>query len=121
ELDVESRLHRGIERLDRVVGKALGPQGRRVDAGSLVKIAVADRIGFHLGDLVFRVAKGAQGRRHCTVDDLEVATAGQLLELHQGKVGLDTGGVAVHDEADRAGGRDNGNLGVTVAMLFAEG
>ena len=54
------------------------------------------------------------------VDDLEVAAAGQLLELHQREVGLDAGGVAVHHQADGAGRRDHGGLGVAVAVLLAE-
>jgi len=35
------------------------------------------------------------------IDDLEVAAAGEFLELHQSEVRLDSGRVAVHDEADR--------------------
>ena len=58
--------------------------------------------------------------RHGAVDDLEVAAAGELLELHQREVGLDAGGVAIHDEADRAGRRDDGGLRVAVAVLLAE-
>jgi hypothetical protein len=55
------------------------------------------------------------------VDDLEIAAAGELLELHQREVGLDAGGVAIHDEADRARGRDDRRLGVAIAVLLAEG
>ena len=40
------------------------------------------------------------GRRDRGVDDLEVAAAGQFLELDQGEVRLDAGGVAIHDQAD---------------------
>ena len=46
--------------------------------------------------------------------------AGELLELDQGEIGLDAGGVAVHHEADGAGGRDHRRLGVAVAVLLAE-
>src|SRR6202022_4592033 len=44
----------------------------------------------------------------------------QLLVLDQGDVGLDAGGVAVHHEADRAGGRDYGRLGVAVAIEITQ-
>ena len=91
-----------------------------VDAGRLLERAVADRIGLDLGDLGFAVAERAQRLRHGAVDDLEVAAAGELLELHQREVGLDAGGVAIHDEADRAGRRDHGRLRVAVAVLLAE-
>ena len=81
---------------------------------------MADRINLDLGDLGFAVAERAQGLRHRAVDDLPVAAAGQLLELHQREVGLDAGGVAVHHQADGAGGRDHGGLCVAVAVAFAE-
>ena len=41
--------------------------------------------------------------------------------LDEGEVGLDAGGVAVHHEADGAGGGEDGDLGVAVAVLFAVG
>ena len=89
-------------------------------AGRLVEVAVADRIGLDLGDLALGIAERAQRLGHGAVDDLEVAAAGELLELHQREVGLDAGGVAIHDEADRAGRRDHRRLGVAVAVLLAE-
>src|SRR3712207_8658579 len=66
------------------------------------------------------VAEGAERIGHGPVDDLEVAAAGELLELHEGEVGLDAGGVAIHHEADRARGGDHGGLGVAVAVCLAE-
>ena len=55
------------------------------------------------------------------VDDLDHAAADELLVLDEGEVGLDAGGVAVHHEADGAGGREDGDLGVAVAVLLAVG
>ena len=66
------------------------------------------------------VAEHAQRFRHGAVDDLEVAAAGELLELHQREVRLDAGGVAVHHEADGAGRRDHARLRVAEAVLGAE-
>ncbi|MNI16182.1 hypothetical protein D3C73_695080 [compost metagenome] len=120
ELDVEGSLGGAVDRFDLLVRKALGLQCAGVDARSLVQIAVTDRIGFDLGDLAFCVTERAQGFRNRTVDDLEVTAAGKLLELHERKVGFDAGRVAVHDEADRAGRRDNGRLGVAVTVLFTK-
>jgi hypothetical protein len=120
ELDVEGRFQALLHRLDLLVGKALGPQGAGVDGGSLAHGAVAHRIGLDLGDLGFAVAEGAKRIGHRPVDDLPVAAARELLELHQGEVGLDAGGVAIHHQADGAGGRDDRGLGVAVAVALAE-
>ena len=120
ELDVEGRLQARLDGRELVVGEALGAERPGVDRRRLAHRAVADRVGLDLGDLGFAVAEGAQRVRHRAVDDLEVAAAGELLELHQREVGLDAGGVAIHDQADRAGGRDDGGLGVAVAVLLAE-
>ena len=54
-----------------------------------------------------RVAEAAQGPRDRLVDDGHVAAADQLLHLDQAEVGLDAGGVAVHHQADGAGGRQD--------------
>ena len=53
------------------------------------------------------VAEALQRPRDRLVDDLHGAAADQLLELHQRQVRLDTGGVAVHHEADGAGRREH--------------
>ena len=66
------------------------------------------------------IAEHAQRLRHRVVDDLEVAAAGELLELHQREVRLDAGRVAIHHEADRAGRRDHGRLRIAIAVLLAE-
>ncbi len=95
--------------------KALGVDVRGADEG-----AVADRVVDDLLALLLLVAEHAERLRDGAVDDLEVAAAGELLELHQREVGLDAGRVAVHDQADGAGGRDDGRLRVAVAVLLAE-
>ena len=73
-----------------------------------------------LGDLGLRVAEPLQRRRDRLVDDLHHAAADQLLVLDERDVRLDAGGVAVHHEADGAGGRQHGGLAVAVAELLAE-
>ncbi len=120
ELDIEGALQSSVDGFHLFVREALSLQRRGVDGRRLVQVAVANGIGFDLGNLAFAVAECAQRFRNGAVDDLEIAAAGELLELHQRKVGLDAGGVAIHDEADRAGRRDDGCLGVAVAVLFAE-
>ena len=120
ELDVEGGRKRLLHLLDRLRGEALLLERGVVDAGRLAEAAVADGIGLDLGDLRFGVAEHAQGLRHRAVDDLEVAAAGELLELDQREVGLDAGGVAIHHQADGAGRRDHRDLRVAVAVLLAE-
>ena len=83
--------------------------------------AGADAVADDVVDLARRVAELRERRRDGRVDDLEVAAAGQLLELHEREVGLDARRVAVHHEADRAGRRDQRDLGVAVAVRLAEG
>ncbi len=120
ELDIEGALESRIQGFDLLVGKALRLQRRRIDARRLIEIAMADGISLNLRDLAFRIAKRAQRFRHGAVDDLEIAAASKLLELHQCEVWLDTGRIAIHDEANRAGRCDDGGLRIAVAVLFAK-
>ena len=69
-------------------------------------------------DLRPRCSRGRRSAaRHRLVDDLQHAAAGEQLVFHQRDVGLDAGGVAIHEEADGAGGREHGDLRVAVAVL----
>ena len=85
-----------------------------------MQIERAQNVLRHLAALVFVIAE----RFECWVDrrvgDLEVAAAGELLELDEREVWLNAGGITVHQQTDRAGGRDDGCLGVAIAELFAE-
>ncbi len=87
--------------------------GRAFDGAGGVDVA-DDGVG-----LVGGVAQLEERGRHGVVHDLDHAAADQLLVLHQRQVGLDAGGVAVHHEADGAGGRQHGDLRVAVAVLLA--
>ena len=73
-----------------------------------------------LRGLLGRIVQAHQGLGHGVVDDLHDAAADQLLVLHQRQIGLDARGVAIHHEADGAGGRQHGGLRVLVAVLFAQ-
>ena len=120
ELDVERGRQHRLDLRQRLVGEALGLEGRCVDARRVGKRAVTHCVGLDLGDLALAIAERAQRLWHGAVDDLPVAAAGELLELHQREVRLDARGVAVHDEADGAGRRDHSGLRVAIAVLFAE-
>ena len=105
---------------DGLIRKALGLERGGVDARRVRQRAVADRIGLDLGNIGFAVAERAQCGGHRLVDDLEVAAAGELLEFDQREIRLDAGGVAIHHEADGAGRRHDGGLGIAIAVLFAQ-
>src|SRR5262249_18341229 len=71
--------------------------------------------------LIVRAPELEQRRGHGLVDDFDHSAADQLFVLHQGEIGRHAGCVAVHHEADGAGGGENGDLGVSVSVLFAVG
>ena len=81
---------------------------------------MTDCVGRDLGNLALAIAERAQRLGNGAVDDLEVAAAGQLLELHEREVRLDARRVAIHDEADGAGRRNHGRLRVAEAGVLAE-
>ena len=86
---------------------------RAFDGASRVDVA-DDGVG-----LLVRVSELEERGGHGVVDDLDHASADQLLVLHQSQIGLDAGGVAIHHEADGAGGSEHGDLAVAVSVLFA--
>ena len=81
----------------------------------------AHHVALDVLDLGGGVAQAHEGFGNGPVHQLEVAAPGQLLELHQGEVRLHARGVAVHEQADGAGGRQHGHLGIAVAVPFAQG
>ncbi len=72
--------------------------GRAFDGAGGVYVA-HDGVGLLVG-----IAELEEGAGDGIVHDLDHAAAYQLLVLDQRQVGLDAGGVAVHHEADGAGG-----------------
>ena len=97
-------------------GEVLGlDAGRAFDGAGGVDVADD---GVDLGVGVAELEeRGGDG----VVDDLDHAAADELLVLDEGEVGLDAGGVAIHHEADGAGGGEHGDLRVAVAVLLAVG
>src|SRR5690606_26416530 len=81
---------------------------------------MAHSVANHGLDLGLAVAQLRESRRYGAIDDLEVATAGQLLELHQSKIGFDAGGIAIHHQADCTSRRNDGYLSIAEAVLLAE-
>ena len=67
-------------------------------------------------DLLRVVAKLFQCLGNGLVDDLELSTADQLLVLDQSQLRFNACGIAVHEEPDGAGGRQDRDLGIAVAV-----
>ena len=120
ELDVERGRQRLLHLGDRLVGEALRLQRRVIDAGRIARDCRGRPHRPRSRRSRSRGSRARAGFRHRAVDDLEVAAAGELLELHQREVGLDAGGVAIHHQADGAGRRDHGRLRIAIAVLLAE-
>ena len=89
--------------------------GRAFDGVVLVDVGGDRR------DLLGSIAEFFERLGDGLVDDLEHAAAGELLVLHEGDIGLDARGIAVHEEADRAGRGEHGDLGIAEALLAAFG
>ena len=105
----EARLEGTVEH-----GKVLALETRRpFDRVVLVNV------GEDSFDRRFVVAERPQCQRHRLVDDLQHATAGKLLVLHQRDVGLNARRIAIHQERDGAGGGEHRRLGIAEAVLPA--
>ena len=65
------------------------------------------------------ITKATQAFGHGAIDDLQHAAACEQFVFHERDVRFNTGGIAVHEERDRAGRREHGDLGITIADLFA--
>ena len=107
---------RALRRLERAIedGKVIVLHVRRpFDRARSVDVA-DDGVG-----LLVRVSELEERSGHGIVDDLDHAAANQLLVFHQREVRLNASSIAVHHEADGAGGSEHGDLAVAIAELFA--
>jgi hypothetical protein len=77
-------------------------------------------VGHDVVDLTGAVPELLERPGHRLVDDRHRAPAHQLLELDEAEVGLDAGGVAVHHQADGAGGGQHRGLAVAHAVALAQ-
>src|SRR5947209_3371868 len=81
--------------------------------------------GVDVGDdgvgLFGSVSELEEGGGDGLVDDLDHAAADEFFVFDEGEIGLDAGGVAIHHEADGAGGGEDGDLGVAVSVALTEG
>ena len=105
EADVEGRFQGRFNLADLFFAKPLATQGVIIEAAGIVlQRAVAHGIGDDGIDFRLAIAEIGERLGHAAVDDLEIAAARQGLELDQGEIRLDSGGVAIHHQPDGAGG-----------------
>ncbi len=88
--------------------------------GDVFDGAVFFNVGADLVDGCLIVAHGFHREGDGLDGDGHQATAGKGLVSDEADGGFDAGGVAVHEEADGASGREHGDLGVAVAVALAE-
>ena len=69
-------------------------------------------------DLLADCNRGAAAPADGAIHDLQHAAAGEQFVFHQRDVGLDPGRVAIHQERDRAGRREHGDLRVAITVLL---
>ncbi|MBV6489794.1 MAG: hypothetical protein CNCCGFBP_00168 [Fimbriimonadaceae bacterium] len=100
--------------------EALGLERFGVDMGSAAQRLVSDAISNDILDLLLAVTEPSQRGRDGLVDDLEVAPSRQLLELDEREIGLDAGGVAIHQEPDGSRRSEHGHLGVAEPVSIAQ-
>src|SRR3990172_1866401 len=88
ERDVEGALQRLLHPGDAGLVEAPRQERLVVDGRGAAKGLSPDAVGDDVVDLALGVAQRAERDGQALVDDLEVAAARQLLELHEGEVGL---------------------------------
>src|SRR5207249_11499827 len=103
-----------------LIAESLSFESDRIDVRTSRKRTGSPAIADNVFDLQERIAESCQGRGNRGVDDLEVTATGQLLEFHQREIRLDPRRIAIHDQADRAGRRDDRDLSIAIAVFFSE-
>ena len=120
EGDVKGSTGVGFDLADLLLPESKFGERSVIDVRGPLQRAVARRMGDHVVDLLLGISQNPQCVGHRAVDDLEIAAAGQLLELDQREIRLDAGGVAVHHQPDRSGRGNDGRLRVSEAVPFAK-
>ena len=118
ETELEDTRQCRLDLVDVVVHEAAIAQGVAVDVRRALERHRPQHVGEDGSPLVGGVPEVAQGGLDALVGDLEVAAAGQLLEFHQREIRLHPGGVAIHQQPDRAGRGEQCRLSVAVAVSF---
>ena len=120
KLDFEGLSQSAFHTRERGIVEALLSQGLMVDERRSLQSLPTGAIVHDVLDLSLGIFQGSKGGRDALIDDLEIASARQLLELYQREVRLDAGRVAIHHESDRPGRGDHRDLRIAIAVGRAQ-
>src|SRR3954462_7511113 len=119
ETELEDTWQRRLDLVDIAVQEAAITQGVAVDVRRAVERHRPQHVGQDGPPLLGGVPKIPQRRLDALVGDLEIASAGELLEFYESEIGLHPGRIAVHQQPDCAGWSKQGRRAVPVAVSFA--
>ena len=108
KFDIKGRFKRTRQFRQCCVIKAFVFEGIDADRLAFFQTAVTNRVTDDVIDLILAIAHVFKGFWNNTVDDLKVTATGKFLELHNRKVRLNTCGVTIHHQTNRACWRDHG-------------
>src|SRR5262249_52555872 len=120
ERQLEDARQLRFEPIENLIGEALRLQSRAIDVWAAGERAGTTAVADDVVDLFRCISQPSQRRRNGGVDDLEVATAGELLELDQREVRFDASGIAIHYQSDSASRRDARDLRIAIAVLLTQ-
>src|SRR3954452_10027281 len=119
ETELEDSWQGCLDLVDIAVQEAAITQGVAVDARRAVERHRPQHVGQDGPPLLGGVPKIPQRGLDALVGDLEIASAGELLEFYESEIGLYSGRIAIHQQPDRTGWSKQGRLGVAVAVSLA--
>src|SRR3989338_3238447 len=96
--NVKSLQELAFDFFQNIFGKPLGLEAFVINDRSSFKSACPTAITDNLQNLVFIVSQSFKSRRNTLIDNFEISSPGQFFEFDQGKIRLDAGGVAIHDQ-----------------------
>ena len=120
KLDFEGLPQCGLQLVKRCSVKTARLQRLVTDKGRPIERPAAGAVGDDILYLRCAVPQRLQRRREALINDLEIPTARQLLELDQGEVRLDAGGVAIHYQPYSAGRSQYTDLGIAEPVCHAK-
>ena len=120
KFDVESCGHASFQLLYFGSVQAFLAQGLVVDERCVLQASAAFGIVYNAFNFLFGIALLSKGFGHTLVDDFEITATAQFLKFHQGKIWFYAGGIAIHNQADGAGGGNYGGLCIAVAIFFTQ-
>ena len=95
-------------------------QSRVIDPRRIAQRPMTHSVADDLFYFIAAIALFGQCGRHRLVDDFEISTTCEFFEFHQGKIWLNAGCVAIHDQANGASWGNHSGLGVAIPVFFPQ-